>query len=112
MAKHKRQAKRPDAEAAFSNLFWAARKEHVARGKSAAASDPAHSAAVAFADAQGWPWGDGLLEASRLIRADPDKALSLLTELASSVPERCQGLFHFVRGTALSKKGEHDEAIK
>jgi Tfp pilus assembly protein PilF/ribonuclease BN (tRNA processing enzyme) len=102
-----------DVDAEFSRLFWAARREQSKRRKKAAVDDPEHKAAVGFAAAQGWPWAELLLEASRLDRVgEYAKVLEDLAKREASIPERWQGLFHFVRGSALHANGEHDEAIK
>ncbi len=102
-----------NVDSEFSRLFWAARFEQSQYGKEATANDPAHKAAVAFAKAEGWPWAEQLLAASRLDwTGEYDQALQLLTKLEASIPENWQGLFHFVRGAALSNNGEYDEAIK
>ena len=102
-----------DKDSEFSRLFWAARKEQsVLKGK-ASAKDPSYKAVAAFAEAQSWDWAKSLIEASRLDWVgEPDKALELLVETQETVPERWEGLLHFIRGAAMQRKGKHDEAIK
>jgi Tfp pilus assembly protein PilF/ribonuclease BN (tRNA processing enzyme) len=113
MAKKRVKPIERNVDAEFSRLFWAAREGQNRRRKQATSNDPEHKAAVAFAEAQGWPWAAGLLEASCLDRAGAhDKALERLAEVKASIPEDWQGLFHFVRGAVLAAKGEFDEAIK
>ncbi|TDU70918.1 tetratricopeptide (TPR) repeat protein [Prosthecobacter fusiformis] len=102
-----------DQEAEFSRLFWAARKQQALRGRKVLAQDSASKAAMEFADAQGWAWAKGLIEASRLSQTGEfDKALKFVAETQSSVPERWQGLLQFVRGSASQGSGQYDEAIK
>ena len=113
MAKKRIRHIEGNANAEFSRLFWAARKEQNQRREKATANDPEHKAAVAFAEAQGWPWAVELLAASCLDRTGAhDKTLEHLAKVEASIPEHWQGLFYFVRGAALGAKGEHEEAIK
>lgn len=98
----------------FRTLFWAARKEHKRQGETASADDPAHQAAVAFAQSRDWIWATELLEASRLERAEgkPETALALLSVSKEKTPSAFHGYVAFVTGAALHSKGELDEAIE
>ncbi|MFA6564512.1 MAG: tetratricopeptide repeat protein [Verrucomicrobiia bacterium] len=97
----------------FKKLFWAVRKEHVRLKKKATANDPAHKAAVAFAQAHNWKWAEELVETSRLGQSGKeDEALKAVAACEASVPEEYSGHLYFIRGSALDAKGDHDEAIK
>lgn len=112
MAKKRTTSPKNDVDAEFIRLFWLARKSQRQLGKKAAASDTDHKAAITFAKAQGWSWAESLLEASRLHWiAEYDRVLKLLAECESSVPEPWRGFFHYIRGGALTAKGDLDEAI-
>ena len=113
MARKRTQQTLSNLEAEFSRLFWAARMEQRQRKAKATATDPDYNLALAYAKTHGWAWAEALLEASRLNRIGAnDKALELLATCQTLTPDRWSGLFHFVRGSALSGKGEHQEAIK
>lgn len=113
MAKKNAKSNSKDAEGEFTQLFWEARKAHVAVEKGAAVTNPAHKAAMAFAAARRWSWAQALLEASRLDgKGTRDKSLALLDDWSDLTPERWLGLYHFVRGSAHYGKRELDEAIK
>lgn len=113
MAKKRTKLNSAELEAEFSRLFWAAREEHNELRAKAKSNDVNTKRALAFAKAQAWTWGEALLLASISNRSgDNDHALTKLAECESSIPERWRSLFYFVRGTALSNKGEFDEAIK
>lgn len=100
-------------EAEFARLFWLARKALLKFRNKAIFCDADYQVAVSFAKKQKWQWAEALLKASRANAAGVhDKALKLLADVESSIPDRCYGLFHFVQGAALSGKGEHEKAIE
>ncbi|MBB5036415.1 tetratricopeptide repeat protein [Prosthecobacter dejongeii] len=102
-----------DQESEFSRLFWAVWEQQPLLGDKASTSDSSSETAMAFADAQSWEWAKALIKASKLSRTSEfDKALKLIAETEHSVPERWQGLLHFVRGAAFEEEGHHEEAIK
>ena len=102
-----------DIEAEFSRLFWEARREYMQLKGKASAASPATKDALAFAETQGWEWAKSLIEVGLIdLVNDSDKALEILTEVQSDVPERWQGLLHHIRGVACYVRGEYDEAIK
>ncbi len=100
-------------DAEFKKLFWAARKEHIWLTKTATVNDPAHKAAIAFAQTHNWKWAEELIEASRLeASGEETAALKSMTACETSIPEQYRGHLYFIRGNALAGKGDHDEAIK
>ena len=113
MARKDTTSRKAANEAEFSQFFWTARKEQAGLSKSTTTNNAAHNAALSFAKGHGWEWAEKLLEASRLDRARAyDQALEQLRECEPSIPARWRSLVDFVRGTVLSGKGEHDEAVK
>lgn len=94
---------RAELDAEFRRLFWAARKAHRRLKGDAAANDPDHLAAVEFARSHGWMWAERLLEASRR---------NVECEVDPAAPEGWHGVFHFVHGTSLANKGNHEAAIE
>jgi tetratricopeptide (TPR) repeat protein len=97
----------------FAQLFWAARKEHIKLQENAKVTSPAHRAAIAYAQAQAWPWAEKLVEASRLDGpGKTDEALRIIAECQNTVTPEFRSYVHFVYGSALDIKRDHNEAIK
>ena len=88
-----------DEFAEFKKLFWAARRTHSKARKSASLDDPAHIAALRYAEARNWPWAPSLLTALYQTYRDNDhKALALVKEL--TVPASLAGERLFILGGA------------
>ncbi len=109
MAKRHAKAVNLDTNAEFSRLFWAARKEH---RQMSLGND--HRAAWDFAKARGWTWAETILETSRLdfARLIDDSDIARLLACEQLTPSELQGVFSFVLGSALVRKGDYDEAIR
>lgn len=99
-------------EAEFRRRFWRARDEHARLREHATVRDPAHLAAMEFAQSQGWEWGELLLEASRCVHAViPEQATPLLNEAKRFIRNAWQSLFQFVSGEMLISVGDSEAAV-